>query len=387
MTTATLVSESESEILKSLYLCLECGRCSGVCPINYLTDFSPRRFAHELFVTGEGYFLREGIWRCLTCDACSVVCRAGIKFSEVIRELRKLHHDKYEEHVAHKCLFHVSARLMARPNIRPNKTKLWLPEGVKIAKKGDIALFIGCTPIYELMLEEIDVNTTVIPQSAVLILNHLGITPVVLDDEKCCGHDLLWAGDFETAQKLAEYNLRIFKDAGVKKIIVPCAECYRTLKVDYPRILDGFEFEILHISEFLLDALNSGTLTFPREFKRKVTYHDPCRLGRHMGIYDAPREVLKHIPGIELIEMERSRENALCCGTSAWLSCDEIAKVIRSDRIAEAEATGASILVTTCPKCETHFSCLKSERLLEKPQIAIEIMDLTVLVAKALNLI
>jgi Fe-S oxidoreductase len=123
-----------------------------------------------------------------------------------------------------------------------------------------------------------------------------------------------------------------------------------------------------------------------KEIKKRVTYQDPCRLGRHLGVYDAPRKVLESIPGIELVEMRHNGVESICCGTSAWTNCDSYSNMLRAERLSEAVATGAEILITTCPKCQTHFRCAMTDKGEEKrPMPKIEIMDLATLVANAIK--
>ncbi len=203
-----------------------------------------------------------------------------------------------------------------------------------------------------------------IPRSVIGILNQNDIEPVVLADEKCCGHDALWRGDIETFKKLANYNIRLFKDAGVKTIIFSCAEGYYTWKKEYKELFkddEDFDFEIYHISEYILKEGLLDDITFPNLGKVKVTYHDPCRLGRMSSVYDAPREILKKFPGLELVEMESNKQDAACCGVSAYISCDENSKQLQEKRIKEALETGADYLISTCPKCLAHFNCYLNE--------------------------
>lgn len=147
--------------------------------------------------------------------------------------------------------------------------------------------------------------------------------------------------------------------------------------MDYP----DYDFEVIHITELLNELIRDGKLRF-NKLEEKITYHDPCRLGKHLGIYDAPREVLKSIPGIEMVEMESNRSGSLCCGTSAWMNCGMDSKQIRSKRLAEAKATGASMLITSCPKCFIHFKCAQSEKLPEELK-GIQVNDLSSLLIKA----
>ena len=131
-----------------------------------------------------------------------------------------------------------------------------------------------------------------------------------------------------------------------------------------------------HISEFLAEKIGKDELKL-KEIKKKVTYQDPCRLGRHLGIYDASRKVLESIPGIQLVEMEHNRADSICCGTSAFTNCDSYSNMIRKERLSEAKATGAEILITSCPKCQTHFRCAMVDKGEEhRPIPKIEIMDL-----------
>ena len=195
---------------------------------------------------------------------------------------------------------------------------------------------------------------------------------------------MLWTGDVEGFKALAEHNAAMIKKAGVKKIVFSCAECYRTFKEDYPKYVE-LDCELQHISELLSDRMDKDGLSL-REVKKKVTYHDPCRLGRHLGVYEAPRDVLKAIPGMELVEMSRNREESLCCGTSAFTNCDVYSKQIRVERLLEAKSTGAEVLITSCPKCQIHFKCaMVSKGKAKGPDVEIPVMDWAEFVANALG--
>jgi len=177
------------------------------------------------------------------------------------------------------------------------------------------------------------------------------------------------------------------KKAGATRVVAACPECYRTLKKDYPELLGNLDFEVLHISELLSELISKGELKYDAKLPMKVVYQDPCRLGRHMGVYEPPRKVIANIPGIELAEMGRNRENAVCCGVNAWLSCNRYAKAVQIDRLMEAKATGADLLVTACPKCQIHWRCVTSEKLPVNPEeVTMKMRDLSVLVAEAMRL-
>ena len=145
-------------------------------------------------------------------------------------------------------------------------------------------------------------------------------------------------------------------------------------------------FECVHISEFISELIKEEKIKFNNNFKRKVTFQDPCRLGRHLGIYDAPRTLLNSIPGVEFVEMENNKTDAVCCGTSAWMNCSQNSKQIQLERMKEAKSTGADILVTGCPKCQIHLKCAVHDEIpFDREEVDMEINDLTVFVAKALE--
>ena len=227
-----------------------------------------------------------------------------------------------------------------------------------------------------------------IPKSAIGILNQKDIIPVVLPEEKCCGHDALWRGDVKTFKALAEYNVKLFKDAGVKTLIFTCAEGYYTWKHEYKNLFtrkDGFDFEIYHITEYILKEKLLEDISFPNLDKIKVTYHDPCRLGRMSSVFDAPRDVLKQIPSVEIVEMEYTMQDAECCGVSAYISCNEDSKKLQEKKILQAIETGAEYLITACPKCLAHLNCYLNEHRELKDKI--KVIDIVSFLGKLLFLI
>ncbi len=329
----------------------------------------------------------EPLWRCLGCYLCHDTCPGGIRIAEVVRATRTMApRDEVDRLCAHDAIPLMWARMMANPALKPNKLG-WLPEGARVAEKGDVLYFVGCLPQYDAMLEEWELNSVGIARAAVLVMNRLGIEPVVLKEERCCGHDLLWTGDTENFERLARLNVEMIKASGAKKVVTTCPECYRTLKLDYPEVVGDTGFEVVHISELLCEALEEGKLKFERQLNRKITYHDSCRLGRHMGIYEEPRKLITAIPGVELVEMERNRAEAACCGMSAWLLCGEVSKRLQLERLKEARGTGADQLVVGCHKCKIHFKCVMDEKLPPGYEdIKMPIAELTELVAEALGI-
>ena len=188
-------------------------------------------------------------------------------------------------------------------------------------------------------------------------LKRAGYDFTITPDESCCGMHPYWDGEVKLTADIAKSNIEIFRKTGAKRIVTACAGCYSSFKNAYPELVDNFDFELVHFSELLLDLIKEGKIKLRETGPLKVTYHDPCHLGRHSGVYDAPRAVIESIPGVELVEMEHSREDSNCCGGGGgyFTAFPENAVRIAEKRVREAEETGADVLVTTCPLCRTNL--------------------------------
>ncbi len=197
----------------------------------------------------------------------------------------------------------------------------------------------------------------------------------------CCGESIRKTGDEELFKRLARENIKSFIENGVKKILVSSPHCYHTFKNEYPEF--KVNFEVVHVSQYLFELINEGRLELTREYGKKITYHDPCYLGRHNGIYDEPREVLKKILGLELIEMADSREDSLCCGGGGgriWMDTPKGERF--SDlRLEQANEVGADVLVTSCPYCIINF---EDSRLTLKDSETLEIKDITEIIQEVI---
>jgi heterodisulfide reductase subunit D len=214
--------------------------------------------------------------------------------------------------------------------------------------------FPGCTAIYR--MKEIS-------RAAVEIMKKAGFEFTTLgEDEWCCGSVMLRTGNTPEADELMDHNLEAMKNAGTSRVITTCSGCYKTLGHDYSQHRGDLGFEVIHLPALIKEFLDQGKIKF-KENKSKVTYHDPCHLGRHTGMFDIPRGVIKAIPGIELVEMARSKEFARCCGAGGGMLAGnkELSGAIGQDRIKDAVATGASILTTPCPFCTLHLSAQAKE--------------------------
>jgi len=382
----TIMTETDA------YLCVECGKCTASCPVARRdVEFSPRATVEQSLENMHGQLETSNqLWDCLTCRTCEERCPYNVRFSEFIRdsrvEARNLGLDGCPTQSGQMYSW---MRMMAADDL-PQQRTAWtegLKTKAKATAKSDVMFFAGCLPHFDVSHSHVTPGSLDIARNSVAILNAIGITPVVLPDERCCGHDLLFAGDPVRFQALAKKNAEVFKAAGVKKIVISCPEGYQTFAQEYPKVVKGWDVEVVHISELLASSLDAGKLAFEGEVEAKVTYQDPCRLGRYMGVYDAPRKVLAAIPGVELVEMEHNAADAICCGVSSWVSCGATAKSIQMARLAEAKATGADLLVTACPKCQIHFKCALSGKVPgDREAVDIPIEDLTSIVARALGI-
>ena len=239
----------------------------------------------------------------------------------------------------------------------------------------DILYFVGCYFSYDPRLKKA-------ARATAAILNKAGIQFGILGDkESCCGESIRKTGDEDLFKRLAKENIKNFIDHGVKKILVSSPHCFHTFKNEYPEFMANFE--VVHISQFLVELINEGKLEITGEYPKKVTYHDPCYLGRHNGIYDEPREVLRRIPGLELTEMADTMEDSLCCGGGGGRIWMETPKGERfSDiRLEQAVETGAQVLATSCPYCITNF---EDSRLTMKYDDKLEIKDITEIVQEVI---
>lgn len=239
----------------------------------------------------------------------------------------------------------------------------------------EVLYFPCCYPSYDSRLKKVAIATA-------NILNRAGVDFGILGPkENCCGESIRKTGDETLFRHLARENIKTFIDNGVKKILVSSPHCYHTFKNEYPEF--KVNFEVIHVSQYLFELINEGRLELTKEYGKKVTYHDPCYLGRHNGIYDEPREVLKKVPGLELIEMTESREDSLCCGGGGGGIWMDVPKAERfSDiRLEQAIEVGAEVLVTACPYCITNF---EDSRLTREDTEVIEIKDITEVIQEAI---
>lgn len=364
-------------------LCLDCGKCTVVCPVaRYDPQFNPRLIVQRALRKDSQSLLDEQIWSCLGCNMCVERCNYNVRFTDFIIALRqKGLSEGAEVEYSHGGAPQSVMHIMARQDVKQNRLN-WLPRDIEVCDTSDTAFFVGCTPYFDTLFADLGVKTTEGSKGALTLLNHARIDFTLLSNERCCGRDLLLMGDVEGFLTLARANQAEFNGHGIKNIITSCPECYYTLKADYPRFLSNWNVNVRHVTEVIAPLIESRKLNLG-SLKLKATYHDPCTLGRYLRIFDQPRYILNSIAGLKLVEMEDNREKALCCGASPWVHCGSANKQIQKERLAQAGATGADVLVTACPKCQVHLKCAQKNT--ESNNVCqIEVQNLFSLAAQSL---
>ena len=363
-----------------VFHCIECGKCTGACPMAQVDrDFSPRLLAKEVIKKGlASEYVQERIWACLTCGLCHERCPQGIAFADFVRAVRLLYiQEQHGGRLSHGGALQGLMRMQTAPGLTQNRLD-WITPDLKIASEGELLYFVGCLSYLGVFFSDLGVNLESIAADTIRVLNAVGQVPVVLPDERCCGHDLIWSGDEASFRQLRRLNLASFQKAGVKTIVTACGECSYVLKHLYPNTSGDFPYEVMHLSEYLEQA---GFLA-EKKLDHIATFQDPCRLGRFQGIYDAPRTLLGSV--LELREMRHFGPGSWCCGNSAWLGCDRYGKQMQVERLREAKETQGDLIVTACPKCQIHLSCaMRDVNSLEDFQVAIA--DFSNVVARSIK--
>jgi Fe-S oxidoreductase len=364
-----IIKESGGDAFR---LCYQCGLCDTVCPWNRVRTFSMRKLVRQANF-GLTEIEAEDMWLCTTCGICPQQCPRDVKQIESGVSLRRIATEYGVFPASVKPISGIRASLAGEGNplnLERKERAKWA-EGLSVKtfrEEMDLLYFSGCYLCYDPRLMKV-------ARATASLLNHAGSDFGILGEkENCCGESIRKTGDEALFKRLARENIKTFVENGVKRILVSSPHCFHTFKNEYPEFM--VNFDIVHISQYVFELICKEKLPLSKEYRKKVVYHDPCYLGRHNGIYDEPREVLKKIPGIDLIEMADSRENSLCCGGGGGRIWMETPKGERfSDlRVEQAVAAGAEVLVTSCPYCITNF---EDSRLVLNYEEVIEIKDIT----------
>ncbi len=410
--------------LIELDACTHCGECLNWCPVydqDAREDIIPRRKVIDflrivrkqqgllnralkngrlpapirkilLALAGHGAITHEEIqsfvknlYECSTCGQCEIVCPAHIDTVNLWEDLRRIIVQAGYGPLEPQKALEKSVKSFDNPWQQPRAGRAnWarrakkdglikdLPPEIK-KNHAKVLLFFGCTAAYDVNVKQVAIYT-------VNILDALNIDYGVLGkDEKCCGSVLLRMGDPEH-RRLFKENIEQFNDLGFETLITSCSGCFKTIKQDYPNV-GRLNFEVLHTVEYLVRLLEAGRLEFKHPVNKKVTYHDPCHLGRATHVFDAPRTIMNAIPGLELVEMPRNRHYSRCCGAGGGLKAGypEVQNKMAQRRVQEAESTGANYLVSCCPFC---FQGLQVG--INTTGSAIQMADMSALVSESL---
>jgi heterodisulfide reductase subunit D len=369
-------------------VCARCGYCRVDCPTYKVIGWesaSPRgriKIARDIAEHGiQNPKEVERIFECTLCGRCREVCTTDIDLLEVWKELRAEIAGDGRQPESLKVLvknIDTVGNITGEP---AEQREMWLgrlDESFKdyIGKKGEVLYFTGCTGALFPAANKI-------PQSFVEILKEAKVNFTLLGkDENCCGFPLYGAGEFAKGKEMILSNIAKIQELGVKEVVTTCPSCYHTIKEDWVKVYGKeLPFTVAHVSQYLERLIKEGKLEF-EELNERVTYHDPCDLGRNSGIYEAPRNVIKSIPGVELIEMHKNRENANCCGGGGNLEAvePELVGQISVNRLNDAKEIGVSTIISSCQQCKRtlHSAAVKNK-------IRIRTLDLTEFVLKALR--
>ena len=353
-------------------LCFQCGKCDVVCPWNQVRNFSIRKIIREASF-GLTEIGSEDIWRCTTCGNCPEKCPRGVNQIELGVALRKLA-TKYDVVYASAKPAGIAGTSLNNEGNPLNENRSeradWAAGlSVKPFTEETEVLFFGCCYL------SYDPRMKKVAKATAEILNKAGVDYGILGTrESCCGESIRKTGAEDTFKKLAKENIKTFVDSGVKKIVVSSPHCLEAFRKEYAEFM--VNFEVIHITQFLLELIRDGRLEITGTLEKTATYHDPCYLGRHNDIFDEPREILDSIPGLTIREMAANRRNSLCCGGGGGRVWMETVKGERfSDlRVEQARAIGADLLITACPYC---ISMFEDSRLTLEVEDEIEVKDIT----------
>jgi len=329
--------------------CLQCGTCSSVCPVAQPTVFSPRQVLRQLALsTGREASLDHAVWDCVTCKSCEETCPRAIDLLDVMRRVRQLNISQQRIPVSLQPPLRSLEKKGNPWNGRPDQRMQWagditIPE---FKPEDDYCLFTCCTTAYA---SDSPSAGQALPRLLTLAGTSFG---TLGDQEICCGDPAFQLGGHQVYWDLERANQEVFKARGVKELLVTSPHCLHTFLNFYNGLRD--RMAITHYTAVLEHFITSGRLIPTQELDLTVTYHDPCYLGRHTGIYGSPRRVLQSIPGLKLVEMPHNQADSLCCGGGgggAWQTDRPTATSPAVRRITEALATEADCLVTACPYC------------------------------------
>ena len=352
--------------------CYGCDLCDDACPVRLFNSGDKLNIIYNTWNNED-----DGVplYSCLTCSACTNACPQLVDYDSYVDIRRNMIvGGPPAAEIPHTVL---QAVLAAEAEEDADEDFMSVED---YPIDSNIGYYPGCVDYLdqEMIFSHVNQGTMNLGDattSAFTLFEEMGedVTYLGRDFLKCCGHDQKWQGMTEVFEKLKSYNQKKLGESGVDTLVTSCAECFRTFAMDY----ELEDMKVMHTTEFLVE--NGFDMNLRSEEDVTVTFHDPCRLGRQMNIYDQPRDLISGVEGVDLVEMEHHGEDALCCGVSSMMSCNENSRALRVQRFEEVNATGADIMLTSCPKCVSHFECLKFEG---DPRHDFEILDVVSFLAR-----
>jgi Fe-S oxidoreductase len=372
-----------------LFGCIQCGKCTGGCPVARKTVLNIRRMIYHMLVEPElDVHAHEELWDCTCCFTCVERCPKDVRPADLIIELRgQLVESGRIPETIQTALMGTFRQGNPTGIAREDRVSWVNGTKPKPAQEGcELLYYVGCTPAYDLRVQPIARALTGAFAAAGLDFGTLGT------DESCCGNEIRRMGEMGLFEMLVEENGELIRSVGASRMVTTSPHCFNTFKSEYG--LD--EMEVLHYTQLIAALIEQGKLEFGsvgvwgEGVEKKVTYHDPCFLGKQNHIFDEPRAILQAIPGVELVEMDRSRERSLCCeggGGRMWAEGTNLEERLAFQRVQEAADTGAEILAVACPFCLlTLEDAVKVQGLDEADRSgrAMQVMDIMELVNLAL---
>ncbi len=357
--------------------CTRCGECTATCPtggeaqdvemvtprgkILRLREFYKGQYGLRARLLGPRHPSDEALgelarhaYECTICGQCRTVCPAHLDTVEMWENMREFlvsnglgpmpEHQQIVKSIENYDNPWMQPRTQRSRWTRRLDKEVVVKDALK--ERCEVLYFVGCTAAYDPNIRNMALDTATVLSKAGVDFGTLG------NEEGCCGSTMLRTGLREQVRGMAERNIEMFEKAAPSMIVTSCAGCYKTLRQDYPR-LGKMPAEVVHITTVVDGLLGSGRLVPSKRVEGTVTFHDPCHLGRHNLLYEEPRRILGAIPGLKVVEMERNRAEARCCGAGGGVKTafPELAGKVSSLRVGDAERTGADILTTSCPFC------------------------------------
>ena len=332
-----------------LNVCIQCGTCTGGCPVKFRSPLNMRRLVRETSFTAipASVFKRPELWACTTCSTCSLRCPAGVKNVELIMGIRNFLANQGEVPSTIRDALE-NTLLQGNPwgRFRDRRADWGKDLGVKILGEAttETLLYVGCAPSYDPRIQNISTALVKIFQKADLDFGILG------KKESCCGNEIKRMGEQALFKKLSKDNTNLFKKFGIKRIITISPHCFNTFKNEY----SDLAIPVQHYTQVIADLIETGKLKMSKTLDIPVTYQDPCFLGKQNLVFDEPRKILTSISGLKFAEMERSKQRSLCCeggGGRMWAEGGTEGTRNGEIRIKEAVGLGAKVMATACPFC------------------------------------